>query len=289
MKPEEKEIEELREEEVMGMEEALEKEAQVGLGIPLSYPSDKSFTPFSEGDIRDMLPMRTSKTMARLACKKLNSILSRDEEPAVLREHLLTFSNVLRNNTLSVETYVNAVRFASYKMVGMTNLEAYKKTFPEKVAKWMAEGRTNQDMSSNISMYARTKAVISIMEQAYIPNCLLYRDVEHEAIMSQVNLMRNAKSEKVRHDAANSLLVHLKKQDTAKYRLDIDIKPSSAINDLRAAIEELNQAQRQSLDSGMSSLKSIAEGVIINSSGLEDMGDGASPIALPSGLGGEDE
>ena len=67
MKPEEKEIEALE----MGMEEEVREEAQVGLGIPLSYPSDKSFTPFSEGDIRDMLPMRTSKTMARLACKKL--------------------------------------------------------------------------------------------------------------------------------------------------------------------------------------------------------------------------
>lgn len=277
MKPEERDLE-------LEQKEALNN--QVELGIPLTRPKDKSFTPFSEGDIRDMLPMRTSKTMTQLACKKLNSILSKDEEPAVLREHLLTFANVLRNNTLSVEAYVNAVRFASYKMVGMTNLDAYKKTFPEKVARWMAEGRDNKDMSSNISMYARTKAVIAIMEQAYIPNCLLYRDVEHEAIMSQVNLMRNAKSEKVRHDAANSLLVHLKKQDTAKYRLDIDITPSSAINDLRIAIEELNQAQRQSLNSGVSSLKSIAEGIIINPSGL---GKEEEEESEESSIGEEDE
>ena len=71
--------------------------------------------------------------------------------------------------------------------------------------------------------------------------------------------MLTAKSEKVRSDAANSLLTHLKRPETTKIELDIGVKEDSMLAQIRAQTAELAKLQQQHIASGQATAKEVAE------------------------------
>jgi hypothetical protein len=76
--------------------------------------------------------------------------------------------------------------------------------------------------------------------------------------------MVGAKSEKVRTDAANSLLVHLKQPETTKVHLDVRVKEDDSIKELRDVTMELVKQQRQMIEAGSMNAKQVAESKIIS-------------------------
>jgi len=71
-------------------------------------------------------------------------------------------------------------------------------------------------------------------------------------------LMTTANSEKVRSDAANSLLTHLKAPEVKKIELDVGIKQDKTIEELRATTLDLVKQQREMLSGGTANAKQIA-------------------------------
>jgi hypothetical protein len=84
----------------------------------------------------------------------------------------------------------------------------------------------------------------------------------------QAELMVSARSEKVRSDAANSLLSHLKMPETQKVELEIGVKEDSSIAQLRQATLELARQQRLALEAGQMNAQEVAHTRIV-----VDMGD----------------
>jgi hypothetical protein len=87
--------------------------------------------------------------------------------------------------------------------------------------------------------------------------------VFQKAINVQAYLMVNANSEKVRTDAANSLLNHLKKPETSKIQLDIGFKEDKTLEDLRATTQALVDQQRRLLEERVINAKDVAESSIL--------------------------
>jgi glutamine synthetase type III len=114
-------------------------------------------------------------------------------------------------------------------------------------------------------MYNKNMLVSKIFEQTLIPTHVLNADVYQKAINVQAYLMVNADSEKVRTDAANSLLNHLKKPETSKVQLDISYKEDKTLEDLRATTQALVEQQRRLLEEKVINAKDVAEAVIISS------------------------
>jgi hypothetical protein len=79
----------------------------------------------------------------------------------------------------------------------------------------------------------------------------------------QAELMLTAKSEKVRSDAANSLLTHLKVPETKKIELDLGVKQDKGIDDLRAATLKLVQQQKEMMTIGSINAEDVANSSII--------------------------
>ena len=102
-----------------------------------------------------------------------------------------------------------------------------------------------------------------IWEQTLIPTHVLNADIFQKAINTQAYLMNNANSEKVRTDAANSLLNHLKKPEASKIQLDISYKEDKTLEDLRASTQALVDIQRRMLEEKVVDAKYVAESVII--------------------------
>jgi hypothetical protein len=200
----------------------------------------------------------------------INKLLEEPELRDSFRETLLSYGSVMNDGKFKITSYIEACRYVSYKLLGSSSLEAYIKTFPERYQKLLDEGAPDGHVHSYASMYNKNMLVNKIFEQTLVPTHVLNADVYQKAINVQAYLMVNADSEKVRTDAANSLLNHLKKPETSKVQLDISYKEDKTLEDLRATTQALVEQQRRLLEEKVINAKDVAEAVIISSE-VEDV------------------
>jgi hypothetical protein len=204
------------------------------------------------------LPDKVKKSVNQELIDSINSTLSDPEVFEAYRDNLLSYTKVMADGRFKVQEYINAVRYVSHKLMGCTNIDAYTKTFPDKYTRFVSQGVLPKDIASYVTAYNKSKLVNLIFEQTLIPSYVLNQDLYQKALNVQAELMIGAKSEKVRTDAANSLLSHLKMPEVHKVELDIGIKEDSSIAALRAATMELAQHQRMSIGSGQMSAQEVA-------------------------------
>lgn len=209
------------------------------------------------------LPPQIRKSVSQEVVDRINSTISCPEEMETFRENLLSYAHVLANGKFKMDNYISAVKYVSYKLMGNTNIAAYTKTFPDKYQRFIDEGVTSKDIASYVTAYNKSKLVNLIYEQTLIPTHVLNADLFQKALNVQADLMQNATSEKVRTDAANSLLNHLKRPETQKVELDIGVKENSAIAALRESTMALVAQQRAAISSGAMSAQDAAHSKII--------------------------
>nr|DAP09397.1 MAG TPA: hypothetical protein [Caudoviricetes sp.] len=211
----------------------------------------------------EVLKKVTPKKLRYLVNEKLveqiNSLLYEPEYRDAYRENLLGYVNVLNDPNTKMTNYLQAVKYCTFKLAGSSNMDAYIKTFPDRYKRMLADGKDSQAISSYVAAWNRSRIVTSIMEQAAVPVWLVNADLFQEAINVQAHIMRTARSEKVRSDAANSLINHLKQPEVTKHQLDIGIKPGKELLELREAIEEHSKLQQLAIASGNVTAKAIAE------------------------------
>lgn len=222
--------------------------------------------PLSKDEFRQALPKQVRGAVTDNIIQGVNSLLADPELAENYRENVLGYVSVMQDGKYKLTDYLNAVRYVSHKLLGDTNVSAYSKTFPDRIAKFQADGKDAKAISSFVSAYNKTKLVNAIFEQTLIPTHILNADLHQKAINTQAELMLTAKSEKVRSEAANSLLTHLKPPETKQVQLKVDheVKEGSAIDELRKATEELAKQQREMITSKQMSAEQIAHSNIID-------------------------
>ena len=212
---------------------------------------------------RQALPDKVKKSINQELIDQINTTLSDPDMYEAYRDNLLSYTKVMSDGRFKVAEYINAVKYVSHKLMGCTNIEAYSKTFPDKIARFTAQGVAPKDIASYVTAYNKGKLVNLIMEQTLIPSYVLNQDLYQKALNVQAELMVSAKSEKVRSDAANSLLTHLKMPETQKVELEIGVKEDSAISALRATTMELARQQRMMLEAGAMNAQEVAHSRLI--------------------------
>jgi uncharacterized membrane protein YciS (DUF1049 family) len=215
-------------------------------------------------EFKSALPVQFKKNVNQQLIDSINSVISDPEIYEAYRDNLVGFSHVLQQGKFRLDNYVEAVRYVSFKLMGLTNKAAYAKTFPEKIKRFNLLMVADKDVASYCTAYNKSKLVSLIYEQSLIPSWVLNQDLHQKALNVQAELMMTAKSEKVRSDAANSLLTHLKQPETQKIQLDIGVAENGAINALRAQTLELVAQQKQMLQAGMVSSEEVAHKRLIN-------------------------
>lgn len=223
-----------------------------------------------EYTLKQALPKQLRGNIPEGLVEAINDISSSDNYMrASYKDNILGYMHVLKDNKFKITEYLNAVRYVSYRLMGLGVHESYSKTFPDRVKRLMDEGATPKYMSSFSSAYNKTKIVTMIMEQTLIPTYILNADVYQEAINVQAELMRNANSEKVRSDAANSLLTHLKQPEKTKIELDVSINEGKTIDELRDVTRQLAEQQLRMIQSGSVSVIDVAHSTIVKAEEIE--------------------
>ena len=212
---------------------------------------------------RQALPDKVKKSINQELIDQINTTLSDPDMYEAYRDNLLSYTKVMSDGRFKVAEYINAVKYVSHKLMGCTNIEAYSKTFPDKIARFTAQGVAPKDIASYVTAYNKSKLVNLIMEQTLIPSYVLNQDLYQKALNVQAELMVSAKSEKVRSDAANSLLTHLKMPETQKVELEIGVREDSAISALRATTMELARQQRMMLEAGAMNAQEVAHSRLV--------------------------
>lgn len=212
---------------------------------------------------KDALPDKVKKSINPEIIRKINRTLSEPEMYEVYRENLLSYANVMQDGRFKMSNYIDAVKYVSHKLAGKTNIDAFSQTFPQKMQDWAAKGVSSKDQASYITAYNKSKLVTLIMEQSLIPSWVLNQDLYQKALNVQAELMLTANSEKVRTDAANSLLTHLKMPETQKVELNVGVKKDSSIDQLRNAMIELAAEQKKAIQAGAMNAQQIAHSPVV--------------------------
>jgi hypothetical protein len=214
-------------------------------------------------DIESALPTGVKLTITDEFVNKFNSITDNPIIAEEIKNNFVSHVSVMRESRYKLTDYFNAVTYVSYKLLKYTNKDAYKLTFPDRYQTLVAEGVTDKDISSYVAMYNGNKLVNLVWDQALIPTHILNAHVYQQAINVQADLMITAKSEKVRCDAANSLLTHLKRPESKQIELQIGTKDSTDLKDLKDTLRQLASAQMQQINNGASA-KDVARQSIID-------------------------
>jgi hypothetical protein len=209
------------------------------------------------------LPEKLKKSVNQELIDQINATLSDPDMYESYRDNLLSYTQVMADGRFKIGDYVNAVKYVSHKLMGCSNIDAYVKTFPDKYQRFVNQGVASKDIASYVTAYNKSKLVNLIMEQTLVPSYVLNQDLYQKALNVQAELMISAKSEKVRSDAANSLLTHLKMPETQKVELDIAVKEDGSIAALRATTLELARQQRLMMESGAMNAQEVAHSKLI--------------------------
>lgn len=213
--------------------------------------------------LKKSLPSKYKRNVNDDLLEHINTILDHPELYDDYRNNFLTYISVIQDGKYKLDDYLNAIKYCTHKLMGESNMDSFVKTFPNRYQSMIAKGYTAKEMSAHVAMYNKNKLVNTILEQSMIPTWVLNQDLYQKAINVQADLMLNAMSEKVRSDAANSLLVHLKPPEVKKVELDVGIKQNDEIEALRNITAELAAQQKRMIEAGVITAKQNAETKLI--------------------------
>ena len=213
-------------------------------------------------EVLSIVPRQHKSKITQEFIDTINGMVKDPTMAEVYQKNVITYADVLRDGRFKLTDYFNAVMYVSYKMMGLGNLAAYQKVFPDKCKDMVARNMPQKDMQAYAAMFNKNKLVTLIYEQTLIPDHIMYASVRHRAIAAQANLL-NSSNEHVVQKAADSLMNHLKAPESAKISIEMGAKDSGVLSDLTNALNVLSKKQSDAIAVGSHSVKEIAHSRII--------------------------
>lgn len=215
-------------------------------GVPNKNPDF-----LTKDQVEKAVPPNLKGHVTQAFVDQINNLVQDDLIAEQIRNNFISYTGVMKEGKFKLEDYLNAVAFVSYKLMGYGSQDAYFRTFPQRHAQLIAKGTAPKDIAAYVAAYSRNKLVNLIMEQSLVPTWVLNQHVYQQAINVQRELMTDPDvSAKVRSDAANSILTHLKKPEGKDFQINMDMRETSGISELRSALRDMAQAQQKAIQSG---------------------------------------
>jgi hypothetical protein len=210
-------------------------------------------------EVQDSLPAGQKGVITQDMVNQLNALSKDPEEARYIRENFISFSQVLSEGRFKLGDYVRAVMYVSHKVMGKSNLDSYKATFPDRYAQMVSDGRQPKDIASYVAAYNKGKLVNLVYERAMIPTWVLNQDMFQAALNVNYEIMNDVTvSDKVRVEAANSILTHLKKPETNKAELKIDIGLNDGMKALEQRLSEMAEVQLKTIEGRAMTVEEVA-------------------------------
>lgn len=215
------------------------------------------------------LPSNLKGNVTDSIVERFNEVLNDPIAREAIADNLLGYTNVISQGKFKLESYLYAVKYVTYKAMGDTNIQAYRKTFPQRVQDLIDRGTPDKDINSMVSAYNKSKLVTLLFESMMIPTYILNQDAFQEAINVQRKLMLDPTVKPlVRCQAAKALMDTLKPPEVKQMELAVSVKETDTVTELRKATTELAKAQIDALRKG-GSLEAILNSKIVQDAEYE--------------------
>jgi len=208
-------------------------------------------------EFRRALPSNKRSLVNEEVFKTIKKII--DDPEIDISDELISYAGVLQEGRFKVTDYAKACKYVAFKNMGMSNIDAYDRTFPGKITKWLEAGKTIDRIHQYIHRYNNSKLVVEITKRIIIPTNILNQDKVQKAINVLSDLMLNAKSEMVRMKSAETLIRELKVDEDNKLELDITIKKDESLEQLEQTLVKFAEVQYNAIKENKSTPKQIAE------------------------------
>lgn len=200
--------------------------------------------------LRQALP-RAQRNMATPEIVERFNQAASGEMADILRENFLGYMDVLQEGKFKLDDYLAAVKYVSFKVMGKSNRTAYSLVFPDRFTRLMADATLQHEIDSYVTAYNKGKLVNLILGQTMVPTHVLNADFFQKALNVQMELALTAQSEMVRSQAANSILTILKVPETAKVKIDVNIKHDNSVEALQEMMSRVAQEQLDLIEKGV--------------------------------------
>ncbi len=234
-----------------------------GAAVPVSQIAAPAADLLTVAQVAGAVPPNLKNVITQGFVDQINAVVADPLLAEQIRNNFVSYTGVMKDGKFKIEDYLNAVVYVSYKLMGYSNKDSYFRTFPTRHANLVAKGTSEKDISAYVSAYNKGKLVNLILEQTLVPVWVMNQDIYQKAINHQFTLMTSAQSEKVQCEAANSLLTHLKKPEGKDFQINMDMRETSGINELREAMKGMANAQLDALKSG-APIKLVTDATIVD-------------------------
>lgn len=218
-------------------------------------------TNLNDVDLYRQVEKNTKKTVGKEEVALIEKICAMEDfDPDYFKEKLITFSSVAAGmkNTSTID-YIKAIQYCSYIGVGDSQVGAYTKTFPERVASKATDGT----IRASAFMYHNGKMVQDIIEVSMVPMHLMFMSQRFAAVEKLAHLMVHSKNERIQMESADKILVHTKAPEKATFELELGSKANDQLSQLNDTMNKLAQQQVDMIEKGQQSAKDVVEAKIV--------------------------
>lgn len=219
--------------------------------------------PLTKVEVQNRVPKKLRNSVTDELVNKLNAAISDPSLAEQMKENFFSYMGVLQDGVYKIQDYVNAVIYVSFKLMGLSNRQAWERTFPDRLANLVANGKSERYIDMNVSLYHKNKLVNKIMEQSLVPFWVLNQDARQKAVNTCVEIMQGSRNDLARVKAADTLLNYLQEPKEAGPLINIDARETAGFKELQNLLSDLAHKQLDAIQNGMTA-KEIAEQPIID-------------------------
>lgn len=224
--------------------------------------------------LQEIAPRSVKPLIDQKYADDLNALITDPECAQFIRDSMITSKEVIQSGKYSFEQYINACKYATFKNMGETNISSFIKTFPDKYQTWLAQGKSDKEISRYVAAFNKSKCVEEVITKVSMSFYVQNLDVRQQALETQVHLMLNSKSDMVKQQAANSVLTHTKPPEEGN-KLEVNIgvnTENTMLSDLREQVSKLTELNKQQIAAGGATAQQVAHSRLFNQDGeIEDV------------------
>jgi len=214
--------------------------------------------------VKRLVPKNQRGMITPEFCEKVEKSVNDPVLAEQIKSNFISYLNVLSTGKFSMDEYLNAVKYVSFKLLNYTNRDAYAATFPDRWERMVKEGVEEKRMDAYVAMYNKSKLVMAIYEQTIVPTYVLNAPLHQEALNVLAKMIKDPSVRGMaKVKACEAILTHTKQPEIVKGELTIGLQENETIAELREVTEQLANTFRASIGKGKT-LQDVAEAQIID-------------------------
>lgn len=212
--------------------------------------------------VKKLLPKSHASMLTQDFLDRIEASMKDSEIADQFRENFISYTNVLSGGKYSMDDYINAIKYISFKLLGYTNKDAYVATFPDRYAKLL---KKHQNVDAFVGAFNRGKLINQIYEQTMVPTYVLNAPLHQEALSELAKMIRDPGVRGMtKVKACEAILNYTKPPEVAKAEIKIGVEQQETISELREVTEGLAEVLQKTIQNGAQTLKEVTDKKIID-------------------------